>query len=320
MITDFFRRLLQITALAAVVTVVYLDFIFVPKGYTTFLIAPTTTGGIDNQGVFQYAEGTNFVPTLFVPYRFQRYQLETQSKIQEIDVKLPLRYSAYLRLNDLFYVQLKIRIEGFISEKGAYAALKALQYKPTDRDKFIEKQLALVVAEYLLDIKGDEKNLEKTKITLAAFLSPTNKGEIQSRLNRQINDSWFTLTSVELKEIYMPDSALYAAQIRNLDEVATADRAALLSQISKEAELALERKRNLEDITKAEKMGALIHENPYILDYYKIEKIAPRAGNVMLDVTSNARHERPTPADLKDKRGRDGKNENSEGGEIGRAE
>ncbi|MBV6494260.1 MAG: hypothetical protein LDLANPLL_02291 [Turneriella sp.] len=320
MVTDFFRRLIQIIAIASIAAVLYFNFLSVPSGYTAFLVSQVSSeGGLENRGVYQYGSGVTFVPTLFVPNRWQKFQIETRTKVQEIKIKLPLRYSAYLRLNDLFYVQLKIKIDGKIPENEAYNAIKALAWKPTEREKYIEEQFHLLASEFFMEVKEDEKNLERAKAQLITFFNRTNLAEVQKRLQTQLNSTWFTLQDIELKEIYVPDSALYAAQIRDLGDVAKADRAALLAQISKEADLALERKRNLEEIAKAERMGEMIRENPAILEYYKIEKIAPRAGSVILDVASGLKGEKNLPLDFKTKRGLDGKSENSEGGEIGRA-
>jgi hypothetical protein len=322
---DFFRRVFQILALAAVVTVLYLNMLSVAPGHVTFLQSQVSGGGLESRGFYPYEQGITFVPTLFVPYRWRRYQLEIQAKVQEVKIKLPLKYSAYLRLNDLFYVQLKLKTEGEIPAGEAFAALKALQFRPTEREKFIEEQLQFLAAEYFIDINGDEKNLEKVKAQLTAFFANSNLGELQKRLDLQLRSPWYKLKSIELRDIYVPDSQIYAAQTKNLDQVAAADRRALLTQIEKEADLALERKRNHEDISKAERMSVLIAENPEILEYYKIEKIAPHAGSVVLDASSgNSGHGKRSliiNSEKKSTRGRDGKGENNgDGGEIGRAE
>ena len=320
MIGDFFRRAFQILALTSIVTVLYLDLLTVPPGHLTFLQSQVTAGGLENRGFFPYEQGTTFVPTLFVPYRWRKYQLEIQNKVQEVKIRLPLKYSAYLRLNDLFYVSMKLKIEGEISPGEAFAALKALQLKPTERDKFIEEQIQFLAAEYFIDVNNDEKNLEKTKAQLTGFFANSNLVELQKRLDTQLRGSWYKLKSIELRDIYVPDSQIYAAQTKNLDQVAAADRRALLAQIEKEADLALDRKRNHEDISKAERMGAIIAENPDILEYYKIEKVAPRAGSVILDASGGAKRNITIQPDKKSTRGRDGKGENTDGGEIGRAE
>ncbi len=320
MFADFFRRAFQILALASVVTVAYLNILSVPPGHVTFLQSQFATGGLENRGFFLYEPGMTFVPTLFVPYRFRKYQLETQPKVQEIKIRLPLKYSAYLRLGDLFYVQLKLRIEGEIPPADTFAALKALQMKPTERDKFIEEQLQFLASEYFIAINSDEKNLEKIKTAITGFFNNSNLAELQKRLDAQLRSSWYKLKAVELRDLYVPDSQIYAAQTKNLDQVAAADRQALLTQIEKEADLALDRKRNHEDIAKAERMGALITENPEILEYYKIEKIAPRAGSVILDASGGPKRNMTIQTDKKPARGRDGKGENTDGGEIGRAE
>lgn len=323
MMGDFFRRSFQILALASVGTVVYLNVVSVPTGSLVFLQSTVAGGGINNTGVYQYDPGVAFVPTLFVPGRWRRYQLETAPRTQEIRIKLPLRYSAYLRLNDLFYVQLRLRIEGEIVPAEGFAALKALQYRPTDRDKLVEENLQFLAAEYFLAVNNDERALEKLKVQLTAFFANNNLGELQKRLDTQLRSSWYRLTNVELREIYVPDSEVYAAQTRNLDQVATADRHALLTQIEKESELAIERKRNLEDLAKAEKMSALIAENPDIIEYYKIEKIAPRAGQVILDASAAQRGKTKTHTQNQNQatRGRDGsENKGEAGGEIGGAE
>lgn len=325
MLGDFFRRVFQLLALAAILTVLYLNFLPVPNGSVTFLQSMVSTGGIENRGFYAYEPGLTFVPTLFVPQRWRKYQLEIQPRVQEIKIRLPLRYSAYLRLSDLFYIQLKLRIEGEISPAEAFAALKALQMRPLDRDRVVEDNLQFLAAEYLLELNPDEKNLEKLKLALRNFFSNTNLAVIQQRLDRQLRNPWYKLKNIELRDIYVPDSQTYEAQTRNLDQVAQADRRALLAQIEKEAELAIERKKNSEDLAKAEKMGTLIAENPDILEYYKVEKIAPRAGNVILDAASRAVRRGDIVVqpgqDKKGTRGKDGKGEtNTEGGEIGRAE
>lgn len=320
MFADFFRRVFQILSLAAIATVIYLDLLSVPSGHITFLQSQVSTGGLDNRGFYPYEQGLTFVPTLFVPYRWRRYQLEIHPKVQEIRIRLPLKYSAYLRLNELFYVQLKLKVEGEIMPTDAFDALKALQLKPTERDKFVEEQLQFLAAEYFIDINKDEKNLEKTKAQLTGFFTNANLPEIQRRLDQQLRKPWYRLKNLELRDIYVPDSEIYAAQTKNLDQVAAADRRALLAQIDKEGELAVERKRNHEDIAKAERMGSLIAENPDVLEYYKIEKIAARAGNVILDAAGGPKRNMTIQTDRKSTRGRDGKGENSDGGEIGRAE
>lgn len=325
MFGDFFRRAFQILALASVVTVLYLNFLSVPPGSVAFLQSQVAGGGLDNRGFFPYEPGITFVPTLFVPQRWRKYQLEVAPRVQEIRIRLPLRYSAYLRLSDLFFVQLKLRVEGEILVAESFAALKALQFRPGDRDKVIEDQVQFLASEYMLELNPDEKNLERLKNSLRTFFANNNLPAIQQRLDRQMRSSWYKLISVELRDIYVPDTQIYDAQTRNLDQVAAADRRALLAQIEKEADLAIERKRNLEDLSKAEKMAALISDHPDILEYYKIEKIAPRAGNVILDAASRSVRRGDiviNPAqEKKSTRGKDGKAENNnEGGEIGRAE
>jgi hypothetical protein len=324
MLGDAFRRAFQILALAAISTVIYQDVLLVPAGHTTFLQAQYSESGIDGSGFHAYSPGLAFVPTLFVPGRWRRYDLQVSPHVQEMTVKLALRFSAYLRMSDLFYVQARLRLEGEIQRTEAFAALKALEYRPTDRDKFVEEQLQFLAAEYFLEIAGDERALAVVKTRLAQFFANTNLAEIQKRLDRQLKGTWFKLRFIELRDLYVPDNELYAAQIRNLGEVAAADRKALLTQIEREADLAIDRKRNLEELNKAEKMGALISENPDLLDYYKIEKIAPRAGQVILDASTRDRSggDGGRTAEIlnKAKRGRDGNNEKKgeAGGEIGR--
>lgn len=324
MLGDAFRRAFQILTLAAIATVVYQDVLLVPGGHTTFLQAQYSESGIEGTGFHQFTPGVAFVPTLFVPSRWRRYDLQVAPHVQEIVVKLPLRFSAYLRMSDLFYVQARLRLEGEIERNEAFAALKALEYRPTDREKFIAEQLQFLAAEYFLEIAGDERTLGVVKTRLAQFFTNTNLAEIQKRLDRQLKGTWFKMRFIELRDLYVPDNELYAAQTRNLAEVAAADRRALLTQIERDADLAIDRKRNLEELNKAEKMGALISENPDLLEYYKIEKIAPRAGQVILDASARGRSGgdggRSTETLNKAKRGRDGNNEKQgeAGGEIGR--
>lgn len=323
MIADFFRRIFQILAISAVLATLYLNTIAVPPGHIVFLQSQVSEGGLDNRGFFAYDHGVSFVPTLFVPHRWRRYQLEVQPRVQEIKIKLPLKYSAYLRLNDLFYVQLRLKVEGEIQPNEAFAALKAMQFKPLERDRFVDEQFQFLAAEYFLDINTDEKNLERIKTQLTAFFANNNLAELQKRLDVQLRSPLYKLRSVELREVYVPDSQIYAAQTQNLGEVATADRRALIAQIEKEGDLAVERKRNLEDLAKAEKMSTLISENPDLVEYYKIEKIAPRAESVILDASAHgdrrAIHNEINQA-KKALRGHDGKNDNKDGGEIGRVE
>lgn len=320
MFGDFFRRAFQILTLAAVSTVIYQNVMLVPGGHATFLQAQYSDSGIEGTGFQQYNTGLAFVPTLFVPSRFRRYDLQVSPRVQEIKLRLPLRFSAYLRMSDLFYVQVRLRVETEIQRADAFSALKALEYRPTEREKFIEEQLQFLTAEYFLDIVGDERALATVKARLTQFFASTNLAEIQSRLDRQLKGNWLKLKTIDLREIYVPDNELYAAQTRNLAEVAAADRRALLTQIERDAELALERKRNLEELNKTEKMSALISENPDIIEYYKIEKIAPRAGQVILDASGRGSSLNKGDLPNKAKRGRDGSNENKgeTGGEIGR--
>jgi hypothetical protein len=318
---DFFRRAFQILALASIATVIYLDILAVPGGAVTFLKSKVAGGGIENRGIYAYTSGLSLVPTLFVPNRWSKYQLDISPHRQDIQLKLPLRYSRYLRLNDLFYAQVRLKIEGEIPEASGYAALKAMQYLPGDRDKLIEESIRFIIADYFIEINADERNLEKTKNQLQLFLAPANLPELQRRLESVLRISWYKFNTLELSEIYMPDSQLYAAQTQNLGQVAAADRASLLRQIDKETELALQRKRNLEDLAKAEKMGVLIQENPDILEYYKIEKLIPNAGNVVIDsrAASSRTEIIQSLVRKKPKRGQDGKGEKDDeaGGEIG---
>ncbi len=324
MLGDAFRRAFQLLTVAAVSTVIYQNILLVPGGHAAFLQAQYSDSGIEGSGFHQFGAGISFVPTLFVPGRWRRYDLQVAAQVQDIRLKLPLRFSAYLRMSDLFYVQGRLRLEGEIQRSEAFAALKALEYRPTEREKFIEEQLQFLAAEYFLEIAADDRALATAKIRLAQFFTNANLAEIQKRLDRQLKGSWFKIRSVELRDLYVPDNELYAAQTRNLGEVAAADRRALLTQIEREADLSLERKRNLEELNKAEKMGALISENPDLLEYYKIEKIAPRAGQVILDASGRGRAgiDSGNLAETlnKAKRGRNGSNEKQgeAGGEIGR--
>jgi hypothetical protein len=321
MLGDFFRRALQILAIASLSTVLYLDILSVPTGHLVFLQRVTGSAATRAE-LLVYRPGFTFVPTLFVPGRWRKYQLETAPRLQEIRVRLPLRYSAYLRLNDLFYVHLRLRIEGEIDEAYAEAALRALQMRPTERDRFVEETLQLLAAEYFLNLNTDERQLERLKVQLASVFSSANLSELQKRLDAQLQVPWYRLRQMELREIHVPDSEIYAAQTRNLEQVAAADRRALLFQIEKEAELSVERKRNMEELAKAEKMAALIAENPALLEYYKIEKIASRAGQVILDASAHGTDKRISiiPSNEKETaRGRNGNEDNNEaGGEIGR--
>lgn len=320
MLGDFFRRSLQILAIASLGTVLYLNILSVPRGSVVFL--QRVVGSAPEGELIAYTPGYSFVGTLFVPGRWRRYRLDVAPRQQELKVKLPLRYSAYLRLNDLFYVQLRLRIEGQIDPAYAAEALRALNWQPTERDSFIEESLRLLIADYFVNLKVDERQLEKLKVDLVAFLNPANLPELQRRLDNQLRTPWYRLQNIDLREIHVPDSEIYLAQTRNLAEVAAADRKALLLQIEKEAELALERKRNIEELSKAEKMAALIQENPSLLEYYKIEKIAPRAGQVILDAAGKLPDKRTIisiPSERE--RGRDGNEDKNEaGGEIGTAQ
>ncbi|MFZ5630419.1 MAG: hypothetical protein ACOY5B_14910 [Spirochaetota bacterium] len=323
MLGDFFRRALQILAIASVGSVLYLDILSVPTGHLVFL--QRASGSATSAAELQaYASGYTFVPTLFVPGRWRKFQLETAPRLQEIKIRLPLRYSAYLRLNDLFYVHLRLRIEGEIDPAHATAALAALQMRPTERDRFVEESMQFLAAEYFINVNTDERQLERLKIQLTAFFSGANLPELQKRLDAQLRTPWYRLKNAELREIHVPDSEIYAAQTRNLEQVAAADRRALLTQIEKEAELSVERKRNMEELAKAEKMSALMAENPALLEYYKIEKIAARAGQVILDATSHGTDKRISiiPSNEKESaRGRNGNEDKSEaGGEIGGAQ
>ncbi len=323
MLGDFFRRALQILAIAAVGSVIYLNILSVPAGHIVFLKRATGSSSSTAE-LHSYVSGYAFVPTLFVPGRWRRYQLEIAPRLQEVRVRLPLRYSAYLRLNDLFYVHLRVRIEGEIDQAQATAALAALQMRPTERDRFIEESVQFLAAEYFINLNTDERQLERLKIQLTSFFGGDNLPELQKRLDAQLRAPWYRLKSVELREIHVPDSEIYAAQTRNLEQVAAADRRALLTQIEKEAELSVERKRNMEDLAKAEKMSALMAENPAILEYYKIEKIASRAGQVILDASTHGTEKRLSilsPNEKESARGRNGNEDKNEaGGEIGGAQ
>lgn len=314
MIGDFFRRLLQILALSSVATVIYLNTLSVGSG-SVVLLQSVSQIGDDNQGLEVLKPGIRFIPTLFVPGRWRLYRLDITPHVQEISIKLPLRYSAYLRLQDFFYVQLRLRVEGEVRAQEAIHALQAFRFSPTDRDKVVEENLQFLASEYFLSVNTNEAELEKLANTLKLYFVTANLPALQERLDKQLRSPWYKLTHIELKEISVPDSALYAAQIRNLDEVALADRRALLSQIEKESALALERKRNLEEISKAEKMAALIAENPYLLEYYKIEKLAPNAGKVVLGFPEKSeQNPQGRPPGSRGKNGNESKNE--VGGEI----
>ncbi|GAB4433855.1 MAG: hypothetical protein OHK0011_16940 [Turneriella sp.] len=80
----------------------------------------------------------------------------------------------------------------------------------------------------------------------------------------------------------------------------------------------------MEELAKAEKMSALMAENPALLEYYKIEKIAARAGQVILDASSQGADKRRAILPSNDKesaRGRNGNEDKNEaGGEIGGAQ
>jgi len=318
--TDFFRRLLQVFTIGLIATVLYLNILNVPRGHVVFL---DKSGSESSGDLVQFESGTHFVPTLFVPGRWRRFSLDRGVHLQDIHLKLPLKYSAYLRLSDYFYIKLRLKIEGEIPPAQARVALAALGARPLDRDKIVEEEILYLASEFLLEKKIDEQNLDLIKTELGRFFAASNLANLQGRLNIQLKIPWYTLRRAELKEIHVPETQVYLAQTRNLGEVAATDRRSLLKQIEKDSDLALERKRNLEDLSKAEKMSALLAENPDLLEYYKIEKIAPRAGSVILDASSRGRKAELiiNPTQSKDqKRGIDGKGEkdgDEAGGEIG---
>ncbi|MCS6971914.1 MAG: hypothetical protein NZL89_02730 [Leptospiraceae bacterium] len=306
---------MQLMAVASVATALYLNVLMVPAGHIVFL--QMIAEAAEKPAYIPYPPGYHFVWTLFVPGRWRRYQLEVAPRIQEISVRLPLRYSAYLRLNDLFYIRIRFRVTGKIEPQRAVAALEALQLRPTARDQFIEECFQLLLAEYYTGLAIDERKLGELRVRLANFLHNNNRDELQRRLDAILRDNWYRLENIELRELYVPDSELYLAQTRNLEEVAAADRKALLAQIAKESELAIERKRNQEQLAKAEKMAELIADNPAILEYYKIEKIVPQAAQVILDTAprSEDRHSGSLPGmQKKPRRSNDGSEE--EGGAL----
>ena len=95
------------------------------------------------------------------------------------------------------------------------------------------------------------------------------------------------IKNIDLIELKIPERNLYLAQTQNIAEVMQAERKALLNQIEAESALAIDRKKNIEDLRKAEKISELIKENPQIIEYYKVEKLAGKAGTFILDASSN---------------------------------
>jgi len=280
---DFFRRVLQLTALTSVVSVLFLNTFAVPRGRSVFLQS-ASTGWIDKP----LTSGYHFLWSGFVPGLWKKYYLETGSKLQEIRLKLPLQYSEFLRLSDAYFVQVTIHLESEIAEPAAWEFLKSLDYKPEGREAFISERLRWTIEEFFSEIYKSDNDLAKLKAEFSAFFQSTARENFQSRLNRFTgSQKMIVVKNIDLTELKIPERNLYLSQTQNITEVMQAERKALLHQIEADSTLAIERKRNLEDLRKAEKISELIKENPQIIEYYKVEKLAGKAGTFILDTSSN---------------------------------
>ncbi|GEM_PF-2886142 len=227
--------------------------------------------------------GNHFILTWFVPNRYTLTLLPAGIQIQKIETLLSLKYGDYLDLPDSYKIRLQYKLHYSIVPDNAPRFLHSIlggdpsllrnivkeKAESILRAKFPELYRSSGDIPFLFQrfhnyISADAQTTESFQNQLAAAFSIAGKPGIK-------------IEKVEILEISIPDAALYEQQLLSLLPLQQARTKALISKIENEAQRYAATK-NLETETKrAEKYAQLIRKYPELLEFLRIDKLAPQA-------------------------------------------
>ncbi|RME89530.1 MAG: hypothetical protein D6767_08315 [Candidatus Hydrogenedentota bacterium] len=248
------------------------NIVTVPYGHLGFL-KDRTAGWQDTP----LSAGTHWLWTGFVPEKWKLFLLKKQEPPLRIKIKLPLRYTKLLKLGDDYYTKIRFDCRYKISPSHFPLLLETVQYDPEKiREIFIERLKILIELKYY-EIYQNDFMLDNLAVRLRQYLGNETNSPLLQDYQKNFPDNDITFQKIYGVKIYVPDAGLYRARTADLTPVLLAQRQSLVKQIEADAKAYQIRILGQAEMQKASKMKDLIDQNPKILEYYKIEKMNPKA-------------------------------------------
>ncbi len=227
--------------------------------------------------------GNHFIPTWFVPNSYTLYLLPAGIQMQKIETLLSLKYGDYLDLPDAYRIRLQFKLHYSLLPDNAPRFLHSiLGGNPSLLPGIVAEKAGLIIRAKFPEmyktsgdipflfqrfhnyISEDAQTTDSFQNQLAAAFSIDGKQGIK-------------IEKVEILEIAIPDAARYEQQLASLLPLQQARTKALISKIENEAQRYAANK-NLETETmRAEKYAQLIRKYPELLEFLRIDKLAPQA-------------------------------------------
>lgn len=283
MFTGFFKNLLQILAFACFLSAGYLNLIKVPENHLGVLVE--TTGGIQKPLL---PPGYHWNWTGFVPLKWEFYLINVNPPVTEVNFREPLHYSRFLEDPKSYDIHIDLNIKYHLSDKSVYYFWNYLNKKILENKMYIVERTKLLAELFLMDVYRKEEDIRKLNPLLRKYFE--KNGKFQEDWNEIFKEEGIVLESYELKNLEIPEPAVYLDALKNMGPISEARREALSRKILAEADAYQRKLLNEVDLEKADNFIAIMKKYPDIIKYYQIEKINPKAKSViMIDQNLNGR-------------------------------
>lgn len=229
-----------------------------------------------------YAPGRHWLPTGFVPGKWQFVYIKKSEASYQFEAKYDLPFTETLKLGDDFRIILNLR---FSYDIDSDAVLAVIPYLPADNniEHFIFERIYILFERKISELYKTNADIPLLKNRITDYIT---SGVLLSDLKNSFRLSekdTVKFSSVQIRNIKIPDRGLYEQHTRNLDEVFAARRKVLLEEILSGARLSETDKKNRLEVDKTRTLGRMAKENPAVTEIYRIEKTNPSASMVIID-------------------------------------
>lgn len=241
-----------------------------------------------------YPPGRHWLLTGFMPGKWQFVHIKKSEVAYQFEAKYDLPYTEILNLGDDFRISLNLRLS---FEIGSNAVLTVIPYLPQDNniEYFIRERIYIIFERKISEFMRTNADMPLLKNRLTAYITTGTLLEDLKESFKVNGKETVQFQSVLIRNIKVPDRALYEQYTGNLNEVINARRKVLLEEILSGAKLAEIDKKNKLEVDKTRLLGRMAKENPAVTEIYRIEKTNPSANTVIIDTGNKALGDKVLP-------------------------
>ncbi len=281
--TSFYINLLQFffssLFFACIISMVYSNILVVPDGHVGFLKERTYGWAKDS-----LKPGYHWIWTAFIPLKWSFYLIDTTPPVVHINFKMPLRYTKYLELSNVFRTQIEIKVQYHLNQKSIIKLIKSLNENIDMLEPYIKEKINIFLKVKYFEFYKSSIDIPLLKIKLTKYINSNSQTDSFTSDWRKIFTPYgIELIKFDLLRVYVPDYSLYQAQIQNLDQFLDARRQALLKSIDAETNIYILKLRHQAELEKAKTVLELLNKNPDILEYLKYQELNPKTSIIRIE-------------------------------------